>query len=91
MTEKEETKKNKIKKEAEALKRDVTQKTIGYITAGFGLVAGLAWNDAIKSSIEIIFPAQENTVVAKFGYALIFTVVLVFITIQLNKLINRDK
>jgi len=33
----------------------VKQKIVTYVIAGFGLVAGLAWNDAIKSLIEYFF------------------------------------
>lgn len=83
--------KTKAIAQAAALKKEVTQRTVGYITAGLGLVAGLAWNDAIKSLIELLFPAETSTIILKFAYALIFTVVLVVITIQLNHLFTKDK
>lgn len=77
---------NKAKK----LKQEVTRKTIGYITAAFGLVAGLAWNDAIKSLIELLFPDSENTIIIKLAYALVLTIILVVITIQLSKLMSKE-
>ena len=81
----------KIKKTGKEIKKEVNKKLITYITAGFGLVAGLAWNDAIKSLIEYFFPTTQNTMVAKFIYALAFTVFLAFITFYLNRLLNKEE
>ena len=62
------------------LPNETTQKfraqTTGYITASLGFVAGLAWNDAIKSAIETIFPAASSGVIMKFAYAGILTLVV---------------
>lgn len=44
----------------------------GYIGAALGLIAGLAWNDAIKSLIESIYP-QSGGIAAKFIYAVAIT------------------
>jgi hypothetical protein len=81
----------KIKKEREAVGREVRNKIVTYITAGFGLVAGLAWNDAIKSLIEYLFPAGGNTMLAKFVYALVFTIILAVITIYLSRLLLKEE
>lgn len=59
---------------------------MGYVTAGLGVVAGLAWNDAIRSLIEYVFPLQRNTVLIKFVYALIITLVVVVIGIYLARI-----
>lgn len=74
-----------IKKRSAELESSVREKTVGYITAAFGLVAGLAWNDAIKALIEKIFPVGGGGVFAKFIYALIITAVVVLITRALIK------
>jgi hypothetical protein len=37
-----------------AISKDVIDKIAALMTAAFGLVAALAWNDAIKSSIEAL-------------------------------------
>ena len=42
----------KVKEEGKALKKEVRERTLGFITGGLGLVAGLAWNDAIKALID---------------------------------------
>lgn len=72
------------------MKKEIREKSLKYITAGFGLVAGLAWNDAIKSMIHHLFPLSRNTVFAKFIYAILMTLVLVIITIYLSKLLKKN-
>lgn len=63
------------------LKREMRRRTISYIAGAFGLVAGLAWNDAIKSLIDFVFPLSGNTIIAKFIYALGMTFIIVFIVL----------
>jgi hypothetical protein len=69
------------------------QQTLTYVTAGLGLVAGLAWNEAIGSMIEYLIPLEKDGIWAKFLYAIIVTVVLVLITDHLARLLrsNPDK
>ena len=81
---------DELKNQVNNIKKEVRIKVVGYITAGFGLVAGLAWNDAIKSLIELIFPLQKNSVLVKFLYAGIITVLLVSITIYLTRLFKKE-
>ncbi len=57
---------------------EIRQKTFGYILAGFGFVAGLAWNDAIKSFIDYLFPAPSDVLLSKFVYAFAVTLIAVF-------------
>lgn len=56
------------------------ERTSGYISAAFGLVAGLAWNDAVSALIEYIFPLSQNTLFAKFAYAILITILVIFAT-----------
>lgn len=69
----------------------VKEKTVSYIVAAFGLVAGLAWNEAVKSLIEYIFPSAGNSIMAKIFYAAVLTVVLAAISFYLTKLIKKKK
>ena len=62
------------------IKEQIKEQTTGYVTAALGLVAGLAWNDAIKSLIEAFLPLSKTGVIAKFIYALIVTLIVVFIS-----------
>jgi hypothetical protein len=64
------------------------QQTLTYVTAGLGLVAGLAWNEAIGSMIEYLIPLEKDSIWAKFLYAIIVTVVLVLITDHLARLLR---
>lgn len=47
--------------------------------AGLGLVAGLAWNDAIKSLIDAVFTFSRTGIIAQFAYAVLITAVVVLI------------
>ncbi len=83
--------KNKIKNGAGEIKKEVRQKISGYILAAFGFVAALAWNDAIKSLIEYIFPLDKNTVLIKFIYAAAITFIVVVVSVYLTKLLSEKK
>jgi len=71
------------------LKKQVKQNFLKYITGGFGIVAALAWNDAIKDIIRYLFPISRDTVLAKLIYAVIVTFVLVIISIYLTRLLKK--
>ena len=77
---------NVLRQEGEKIKQEIRQKTLGYITAGFGLVAGLAWNEAIKALIEYLFPLSQNGILAKFIYAIVITILLVIISMYMMRL-----
>jgi hypothetical protein len=55
------------------------------------LVAGLAWNEAIRGLIDYAFPVSVNLLLAKFGYAIIMTIVLVILSIYITHAILREK
>ena len=55
------------------------------IISALGLVAALSWNDAIKTTIDTLFPAEKNFVY-KFYVASIVTIVSVVITYFLSKM-----
>ncbi len=75
----------------QSVREQVRTQTVGYIAAAFGLVAGLAWNDAIKAFIENVFPLGQGTMWAKFIYAIIITVFVVIITKYLVRLANKKQ
>jgi C4-dicarboxylate transporter len=81
----------RIKKESEEIKTEIKQRIVGYIVAAFSLVAGLAWNEAVKSLIEYIFPLSSSTLLLKFVYAIFITLVLVFVSIYLVKLLKVEE
>ena len=79
----------KVKEEGKALKKEVRERTLGFITGGLGLVAGLAWNDAIKALIEHLFPLGKESVSAKFIYAVLVSVIVVILSVYLVRLLRR--
>lgn len=83
--------KDKILNQTEEVKKEVRQKALGYILAALGLVAGLAWNEAIKAVIDYFFPFNGNSVIAKLVYAISITFVVVGLSIYLAKLLGDKK
>jgi len=79
---------NKIKNGIKEVKREFKERTITLILGGFGLVAALAWNEAIKTLFETIFP-KKNELIGKFIYAAIVTIVVVIISLQLKKISEK--
>lgn len=74
-----------IKKRASELQTSLRTQTATYIAAALGLVAGLAWNDAIRSFIEQAFPLGANTLIMKFVYAVTVTIIVTIITTYIVK------
>ncbi|MFC1720919.1 DUF5654 family protein [Patescibacteria group bacterium] len=81
----------KVLSESEKLEKEFRARITGYIFAAFGLVAGLAWNDAIKALIEYLFPLDQSTVRLKFLYAFTVTAILVVVTIYASKFFKDNK
>ncbi len=79
----------KFQKEGEELSREVREKTLGYLLAGFGVIAGIAWNDAIRVLIDNLFPLTRDTILAKFVYATLMTLVVVLISVYTTRLLSR--
>lgn len=71
-------------------KKEFQRQTAGYISAAFGLIVGLAWNDAIKAFIEAVFPFKADSIVAKFAYAIILTLIIILVINWLNKSVIKE-
>jgi hypothetical protein len=80
-----------IKTKGSKIKIEFRKKIVGYIVAAFGLVAGLAWNEAVKALIDYLFPMSQNGLWAKFVYAIIITLILVIVTIYLTRFIAGEE
>lgn len=91
--ESEETKKeNKIKKEAQKFRGQFAKKTLDLMTAGFGLVAALAWNDLIKGVINTYIKpllGESSAIISQFIYAVLVTFLAVVVTYNLSKLAEK--
>lgn len=64
------------------MKKEIIEKMSALITAAFGLVAALAWNDAIKSGIESL----GLTAYGPWLYAIIVTVIAVIATVWIGRI-----
>ena len=62
------------------LKTEVLDKISALVTAAFGLVAALAWNDAIKAIFKEIF-GTEDAIGPMLIYAILVTIIAVILTI----------
>lgn len=75
------------KEQKMSLRIELLEQTQALMTAGFALVAALAWNTAIQDLFQKIFPNQ-NSLVAKFIYALLITFIMIVVTRRLGKTIS---
>ena len=68
---------------------EVKERILGFVTSAFAFVGALAWNEAIKAFIDSIYVADANSVVAKFIYALIVSVIVVVMSIYLTRFLKK--
>lgn len=60
------------------------------IISALGLVAALSWNDAIKTTVDTLFPTIGN-IIYKYYVAIIVTVISVIITYFITKIKPANK
>lgn len=75
----------KQKEEIKELRSTFFSKTVTLLLGGFGLVAALAWNDAIQTLFKQLFAETSGGLVAKFLYALVVTGILALVSIKLSR------
>ena len=72
------------------IKQEVLDKIAALITAAFGLVAALAWNDAIEAVFKEIF-GTADAVGPMLVYAVIITIIAVILTIIVARAAAKAK
>jgi len=79
------------KKQEKKLHEELIGQLLALVTSGFGVVAALAWNDAIQTFVkEFVEPRIPGSgLISKFLYALLITTFIVLITYQLSKMASR--
>jgi len=77
-------------KKVKGLRSEFLKTMTQLATAGFGLVAALAWNEAIKDIIGR-FIAPGSAVLSKLIYAVIVTFLAVIVTYLLGKSTQEAK
>jgi len=81
----------KIKEDMVVVRQEIEDKTAGYIVTALGLVAGLAWNNAIQALIDYFFPANKSgSLWARFIYAIILTLVVVLVSYYVVKILRGN-
>lgn len=60
------------------------------ITAAFGLVAALAWNDTIKAAVAEFF-TEDSEIWGMLVYAIIVTVIAVIMTLIISRALSKAK
>jgi uncharacterized membrane protein YidH (DUF202 family) len=72
------------------LKVEVLEKIAVLITVAFGLVAALAWNEAIKAIFKEIFGSAE-AIAPMLIYAILVTIIAVILTIMVARAASKAK
>ena len=72
------------------MKKDVLEKIAALLVAAFGLIAALAWNGAIQSIFKAVFGTADS-IGAMLVYAILVTVIAVWVTIKIGKATAKAK
>jgi Mg2+/citrate symporter len=73
------------------LTAEVLDKFAELITVALGLVAALAWNEAIQQLFTVVLGEEGGALAAKFVYAVIVTLVVIFATIWVSRAAERAR
>lgn len=80
----------KSDRKSPTIRGELRERLVSYIVAALGLVASLAWNEAIKGLIAYLFPLDANSLFAQFLYAAVLTAIVVIITVYLIRLLSDE-
>jgi hypothetical protein len=70
--------------------KEVLKEVLTLATAGFSLIAALAWNETIQAAVAQWLPVSNGSaLLGKFIYAMVVTILAVFVTINLGKFKDR--
>lgn len=75
-------------------RNELLKQMITLSSAGFGVVAALAWNEAIQAFVDeyvVKYASVGSGILSKFIYAVIITAVAVLVTYQLTKVIKNGE
>lgn len=77
-----------MKEDVKDIRGQVGQTIATLITTAFGLIAALAWNDAIKAIITQYFQAGDGTT-GLLIYAILITIIAVVATLLIARFIAK--
>lgn len=70
------------------MQKEVIEKIAALITAAFGLIAALAWNEAITEIFRLVF-GEQSGVYALIFYAVVVTIIAVVLTIWIGRVSEK--
>lgn len=78
-------------KKQNSFHQELISQMLTLATSGFGLVAALAWNEAIQDFVkQFIEPRIPGSgIISRVTYAIIITAFAVFVTYQLSRTASR--
>ena len=71
------------------MQKEVIEKVAALITAAFGLIAALAWNEAIQEIFRLVFGDQSG-IWAMLFYAVVVTIIAVVVTIWIGRVAEKQ-
>lgn len=81
---------NPLARWMKGLTSEIAGRILELATSALGLVAALAWNDAVQAFFKEYFPTTSG-ITAKFTYAVIVSVLVVAVTVNLSRLASLAK
>ena len=84
---------DRLKNSSKQFRRELLKQLITLSTAGFGLVAALAWNEAVQAFVKEYIETYLSVgsgILSKFIYAVFITIIAVLVTYQLTRLIKDE-
>lgn len=73
------------------MEKEIVEKISTLVTSAFGLVAALAWNEAIQSLFKEGGPLFPLASFGPWAYAILVTVIAVIATVWVGRLADKAK
>jgi hypothetical protein len=71
------------------MQKEVIDKISDLMTAAFGLVAALAWNEAIQSLFKVGGPFESLAAYGPWAYAIFVTIIAVVMIIWIGRIATK--
>lgn len=82
------------KKTKAGFRKELVKQMVALSTAGFGLVAAFAWNEAIQSFVKQYidkYVSVGSSIISRFIYAIVITAIAVLITYELSRILLSEE
>jgi hypothetical protein len=72
------------------MKKEILKQIAQLVTVAFGLVAALAWNNAVQAIFKEFF-GEVSGIYGMVTYAVVVSVIAVYVAIWIGKLVGKEK